>query len=243
MRTHQNKCLKLNRVFTLIELLVAISIISLLISILLPALGAARKAARASMCLSNLRQTAMLHTAYAAEHKDLLLLGVKSTSSTYNQMAKLGMITSRSGIYKCPDSEYYKTSNVIDYDKNIKSYTYASNYASFWKGSSQYALLETNADFEGNTKTYRFLDINHVLEPSRYILMMDSKKPNIPSNGFEVYPGNYPWSARPWSVHTSENGAINTLFADMHAAATAPEHYYEYMHVGTLFAFAGSQTW
>ncbi|MBI1337318.1 MAG: prepilin-type N-terminal cleavage/methylation domain-containing protein [Phycisphaera sp.] len=61
--------------FTLIELLVVVSIISLLVSILLPALKKARYMAGSVVCLSHMRQQGLAFYSYVTDNKDVLPRG------------------------------------------------------------------------------------------------------------------------------------------------------------------------
>ena len=60
------------RAFTLIELMVVLAIIALLASLLLPVLGQAKAKARATQCLSNLRQLHLGWTLFIGDHDDAL---------------------------------------------------------------------------------------------------------------------------------------------------------------------------
>ncbi|MFG0248582.1 MAG: type II secretion system protein [Phycisphaeraceae bacterium JB051] len=143
--------------FTLIELLVVISIISLLIAILLPALSNARKAARAVICMNNLRSASIAFNLYAEDFRDRTPKAKPETWTTspnwtqdgwFHQVLSHLYMNDNRKMWYCPEDPAGRQPNE----------TWRTTDGNGWYISS-YAI---NSVLAGNTRETLFKKYSHV---------------------------------------------------------------------------------
>jgi prepilin-type processing-associated H-X9-DG protein len=185
-----------------------------LISILLPALGAARKAAQAIRCQSNLKQNQLALFSYAEDHEGYmpppLINGGFSKDSWTPRLVDHGYISTDRAAF-CPSylPERYDESKYCSYGMRVPHST-VSRQAS---GSTNYSRELKIAAVDGNYG-----------QPSEYIHLGDTFYKNgtilglyFCFYGYEVVEISLP-SSGPY-IHARHQNAANVSFLDGHGEA------------------------
>ncbi len=103
--------MRFRRAFTVVELLVVIAIIGMLVTLLLPAVQAAREAARRTQCLNNLKQISLAILNYESIHRVLPEGGLATDTGGYGHSWWLRIlpVIEEQGIYGRFDKDAHYT--------------------------------------------------------------------------------------------------------------------------------------
>ncbi|MFI4911875.1 MAG: type II secretion system protein [Sedimentisphaeraceae bacterium JB056] len=121
--------------FTLIELLVVISIIAILMSIMMPAMGRARESAKMIVCRSNLKTLVLGASLWSQDNDDWAIAGAWYSDKDQFENCTITSYVSastenESDSFVCPsakDSTFYSSDPDFDTEGNERTYTYAAN--------------------------------------------------------------------------------------------------------------------
>jgi prepilin-type N-terminal cleavage/methylation domain-containing protein len=219
--------------FTLVELLVVIGIIAVLISILLPALNAAREQARRVQCLSNVRQLTMAWLLYANNNKGRLCSSntQNAFSATPNEWQANGSnFAFTLGGIKPPYPEVFwswvaagavsadvQHGMLWQYLKDERVYHCVG--ATVFSSSTSFQINGMMAGPIGNPVT--FLNLSQVRHPANTFVFIESFDPNgWLVNSFEtpLYPARlWPKFEVPGQNHLGGSAGTPISFADGHA--------------------------
>ena len=194
---------QVRRGFTLVELLVVVAIIALLAAILFPAFAAVREKARATSCLSNLKQMGLAITQYEQDYDQHFPLLLEEKSGTSQASPNIGW-----------------AANIQSYVKNLQIYQCPSVTTA--SSTDQYTTGYTDYDYNselgtGTTSAYE----SQLTSPSLTVMTFESNPGTAFANGdgnggassctYAALPGGASGAA------LRHNGGQNFCMADGHA--------------------------
>ncbi|QQE13967.1 prepilin-type N-terminal cleavage/methylation domain-containing protein [Planctomycetota bacterium] len=226
-----------NSAFTLIELLVVISIIALLIGILLPALGAARRTAQSVKCLSSIRQLGLVSAMYNNDN-DGHFVHVKTDGTTWGPAGSRktywpGLYLSSgytSGLdaYQCPEMDdaaswFVEEDSSDPGSDNFQSIHYGYNY----RHIGSLIGWGANQDKGGQSATRATAKEAQLRNPTNTILFADSTNASTmdeedgPNGIYLLYSSVSTASWARGRVSPRHNKSCNVAYADGHGAGEA----------------------
>jgi prepilin-type N-terminal cleavage/methylation domain-containing protein/prepilin-type processing-associated H-X9-DG protein len=197
--------------FTLIELLTVIAIIGILASILIPVVGRVRESARATVCMSNIRQVTLGMLLFANDNDGVLPTsgGLEEGENAATDwilwrrndrdIAQSAIVPHLGGsfspdIYRCPSDDTATTRQPPQY-----RFSYSLNRA-LGESHPRWAFAQINGRIE------------LVADPTRVILMVEEATPNDSSAVLNADP-----------LSERHGGRGHASFVDGHVKAVYPE--------------------
>ena len=194
------------KAFTLIELLTVIAIIGVLAGIMIPVVSKVRSAAKASACVSNLREMGRAFLLYANDNKNYLPKAVGNSADwpdtywmyqlhpyigrnrTLDSMGQRSLIYD--GVFRCPGNEKFDLAS------------------SDWQAWGSYGMNTFNPNTAATSLAVKLNDAILIPNPTRVALVVESVDAKV-QNIYVIY-------SPPVLRHNSKD---NVLFCDGHVQA------------------------
>jgi prepilin-type N-terminal cleavage/methylation domain-containing protein/prepilin-type processing-associated H-X9-DG protein len=228
--------------FTLVELLVVISIIAILMSILVPALGMAREQGKAVICQNNLHQLVFANAAYSNENENYYVTAAPDIMDSYgglhrwhgvreshtepfdSQKSPLASYWGEGELKECSDMKNFRKGNPWDfnYEDGCGGYGYNATYigSRMWQknGSNRYESSTRNMEVDNPSKTVMFADSAMAKkdENTSYYLEYSFIEPPFFVNRGKVMKK---WGTSTPSIHFRHNEQANAGWVDGHITA------------------------